>query len=172
MAKPVQPWHVPVRLVDVPETGMHLDLIADQNLHADLAALAGVSDIFRLEASIDLVRHGSGLRATGRVSATVGQVCVVTLEPMENQVDERIDIVFASSSTEDLGDQSAAFEADDPPELLSDGAADLGTIATEFLLLGIDRYPRKPGVEFAPPVDKGTAATPFAALAKLKDARG
>ncbi len=39
---------------------------------------------------------------------------------------------------------------DEPPEPLVDGKIDLGAIATEFLLLGIDPYPRKAGAEFAP----------------------
>jgi uncharacterized metal-binding protein YceD (DUF177 family) len=171
MIAPSQPWHVPVRLEDVPETGLHFDLVADEHVRAGLAVLAGVPDMPRLEAAIDVARYGNGLRATGRVSATVGQTCVVTLEPMENQVDEAIDVIFAASSTGDLAHQNAAFEADEPPEVLSDGMADLGAIAAEFLLVGIDPYPRKPGAAFAPPAAEGAATTPFAALAKLKDAK-
>ena len=34
------------------------------------------------------------------------------------------------------------------PEPLHDGAVDLGAVATEFLLLGIDPYPRKPDAVF------------------------
>jgi uncharacterized metal-binding protein YceD (DUF177 family) len=124
----------------------------------------------RLEAAIDVARYGNGLRATGRVSATVGQTCVVTLEPMEKQVDEAIDVIFAPSSTGDLAHQNAALEADEPPEVLADDTADLGAVAAEFLLLGIDPYPRKPGAEFAPPAAESAGTTPFAALAKLKDA--
>ena len=171
MTEPAQPWHVPVRLEDISETGLHLDLVADARARAGLAALAGVRDMPRLEVAVDLVRHGGGLRVTGRVSATVGQTCVVTLEPMENQVDESIDVIFAPSSAGDFADQNAACDADEPPEVLSDGTADLGAIAAEFLLLGIDPYPRKPGAEFAPPAQEGAATTPFAALAKLKDAK-
>jgi len=171
MTKPTQPWHVPVRLENVPETGLHLDLVADAHVRVVLAALAGVRDIPRLEVTVDLARYGSGLRMTGRVSATVGQTCVVTLEPMENVVDEPIDTIFAASSTGDIADQNMAFDADEPPEVLSDGAADVGAIATEFLLLGIDPYPRKPGARFAPPVEELGAKSPFAALAKLKNAR-
>jgi uncharacterized metal-binding protein YceD (DUF177 family) len=169
MIAPGQPWHMPVRLEDVPETGLHFELVADDHVRAGLAALAGVPGLPRLEAAIDVTRQGNGLRATGRVSATVGQTCVVTLEPMENQVDEAIDVTFAPSSTGDLAHQNGAFEADEPPEVLVDGTADLGAIAAEFLLLGIDPYPRKPDAEFARPAAEGAATTPFAALAKLKD---
>ena len=49
-----------------------------------------------------------------------------------------------------------------------DGAVDLGAIATEFLLLGIDPYPRKPGAVFEAPPAGDPASHPFAALAALK----
>ena len=171
MIRPEQSWRVPVRLEDVPDTGLHFDLVADEHVRADLAALAGVLDLPRLEAAIDVVRHRNGLRATGRVTATVGQTCVVTLEPMENQLEEFIDVVFAPPSAEDQEDQNASFETDEPPEALADGTADIGALAAEFLLLGIDPYPRKPGAEFTPPPEESGAAAPFAALAKLKEAK-
>jgi Large ribosomal RNA subunit accumulation protein YceD len=179
MVQPAQPWHVPVRLEEVPETGLHLDLVADEHVRAGLAALAGVTSMPRLEAFLDVVRHGKGLRATGRVSATVVQICVVTLEPLENQVDEPIDVVFAPSAGDFVAEDragagvavDATFESGEPPEALLDGIADLGMIAAEFLLLGIDPYPRKPGAEFMPPTQHSGAASPFAVLAQLKDAK-
>jgi uncharacterized metal-binding protein YceD (DUF177 family) len=171
MIRPQQPWRVPVRAEDVPETGLHFDLVADEHVRSHLAAVAGVLSVPRLEAAIDVARHGNGLRATGRVTATVEQTCVVTLEPMENQVDEPIDVIFASPSEGGFVDQDAPFEAEEPPEALSDGTADLGALAAEFLLLGIDPYPRMPGAEFTPPAEETAAAAPFAALARLKDAK-
>jgi uncharacterized metal-binding protein YceD (DUF177 family) len=167
-----QTWQVPVRLEDVPETGLHLDLVAAADVRAGLAALAGVVDMPRLEATLDVVRHGNGLRATGQVTATVKQTCVVTLEPVENEVNEPIDVIFApASDSADLAataDADDALEAGEPPEALVNGAADVGAVAAEFVMLGIDPYPRKPGVEFKPPAEEGATVSPFAALAKLK----
>ena len=52
-------------------------------------------DLPRLQASFDVKRRGAGgLHVTGSVSATVGQNCVVTLEPLTNEVEEAIDLVF------------------------------------------------------------------------------
>jgi hypothetical protein len=61
-----------------------------------------------------------------------------------------------------------AFEAAEPPEPLVDGIIDLGVIAVEFLMLGIDPYPRKKGVEFVTPNAPDPATSPFSALGKLK----
>ncbi len=49
----------------------------------DPAELARLRTLPRLEATFDLVRRGrDGLHVTGRVTATVGQTCVITLEPL------------------------------------------------------------------------------------------
>ena len=53
-----------------------------------------------------------------------------------------------------------------------DGAVDLGAVATEFLLLGIDPYPRKPGAVFERPAAGRPGGHPFAALAALKKDSG
>ena len=54
------------------------------------------------------------------------------------------------------------------PRALVGGTVDLGAIATEYFLLGIDPYPRKPGAVFEPPSAGDAATKPFAALAALK----
>ena len=59
-----------------------------------------------------------------------------------------------------------------PPEPLVGGSVDLGTLATEFLLLAIDPYPRKEGVKFTPPKLEEGGERPFAALATLKKRLG
>ena len=46
-----------------------------------------------------------------------------------------------------------------------DGIVDLGALATEFLILGLDPYPRKPGAVFEPPRERAADEGPFAALA-------
>ena len=53
----------------------------------------------------------------------------------------------------------------DDPEPLIDGVVDLGALAAEFVILGIDRYPRKPGAVFESPGDGEPEEGPFAALA-------
>ena len=89
----------------MPETGRHVDLVADPETRAAIAELAGVAGLPRLAAEFDVTRHGrGGLRVVGSVSATVEQTCVVTLEPIESEIDEPIDLVFvpgAAAPSED-----------------------------------------------------------------------
>ena len=176
MSKSPIPWSMPVRLDEVPETGRHVELIADAATRASLAQAAGVEDVSRLQAAFDLARQGrSSLRVSGNVTATVRQTCVVTLEPMENEVDEQVDLVFAPVPA-DAGTSppaaGATVDSPEPPEAMVDDTIDLGVIATEFLLLGIDPYPRKPGAVFEPPPDGDARESPFAALAGLRTGRG
>ena len=70
------------------------------------------------------------------------------------------------------GAASSRSTPDDGPEPLIGGAVDLGAIATEFLILGIDPYPRKPDAVFEAPRPETTSVKPFAALAALKKGQG
>jgi uncharacterized metal-binding protein YceD (DUF177 family) len=170
------PWSALVAIHDVPETGRRVDLVADENARVAVAEAIGLRALPRLEASFDVTRHGrEGLRVVGRVSATVGQTCVVTLEPVDNEIEEAIDLVFAPSAVPELPEDDGAgrrVAADDAPEPLVGGVVDLGVVATEFLTLAIDPYPRKPGAEFtAPTAEDDDSSRPFAALAALKKGR-
>jgi hypothetical protein len=172
------PWSAPVALHEVPETGRHVDLVADDNTRAALAVAIGLRALPRLAASFDVVRQGrEGLRVVGRVSATVGQTCVVTLEPIESEIEEAVDLTFVPAAASEVPDDGGAgrsrVAAEDAPEPLVGGVVDLGVVATEFLALGIDPYPRKSGAAFnAPAAGDDDAAHPFAALAALKKGQG
>ena len=52
----------------------------------------------------------------------------------------------------------------DAPDPLIDGKIDIGALATEFVALGLDPYPRKPGVTFEPPSDGPGSVKPFSVL--------
>ena len=176
-----RPWSVRLDQSDVPETGRHVDLVADAETRAAIAELAGVAGLPRLAADFDVTRHGrDGLRVVGRVSATVEQSCVVTLEPMESSIDEPIestidepfDLVFVPGATPSSEGAAETEIAPDAPDELVDGAVDLGAIATEFLILGIDPYPRKPDAVFEAPAAGEDSAHPFEALSALKRGQG
>jgi uncharacterized metal-binding protein YceD (DUF177 family) len=169
------PWRVPVAVKDIPEPGEHFDLEADAEVRAAIAKVAGLRDLPRLTASFDVTRRGAdGLHVAGAVSATAGQTCVVTLEPVDNDVEETIDLVFVPQQAPEPagGDEAEKPEPRDvkwnDPEPLIGGAIDLGALATEFLILGLDPFPRKPGAVFQPPHDDKPDPGPFAGLAKLK----
>jgi hypothetical protein len=176
---PERPWRVPVRIEDVPESGRHFEMVADAPTCDAIAAFAGVDAVKALRAAFEVTRRGrDGLRVTGEVRAAVGQTCIVSLEPMETEIVEAVDVVYEPQKAElesarkapakPAAELTVLPDEEDPPEQLIDGVADLGALATEFLLLGIDPYPRKPGATFEQPSADTGESGPFAALAKLK----
>ena len=173
MAAMERPWSAVVRLDEVGETGRHLELEASAATRAALAKPVGVDAVERAVATFDLTRRGrDGLRVSGRVHATVRQTCVVTLEPMVNKIDEAVDVEFVPApgvAGADTEGEIVLTPSADEREPLVDGSVDLGALATEFLLLGVDPHPRKAGATFEPPKPASDAAGhPFAALAALK----
>jgi uncharacterized metal-binding protein YceD (DUF177 family) len=174
MSKDRSLWSVPVRLDEVPPTGRRFDLRAEEATRAAIARAAGILGVVDLQAVFDVARYGSdGLHVVGEVSAAVRQTCVVTLEPVANKVEESIDLLFEPGMARADPDPDA--EEDVPlerPEPLVDGTVDLGAIAVEFLMLGIDPYPREPGAIFRGPTSEEGGAGPFAKLAALKKRSG
>jgi uncharacterized metal-binding protein YceD (DUF177 family) len=166
-------WSVPVLVTEVPDTGRHVDLVPDETTRQAITREVGLVALPRLAATFDLTRRGAGnLRVEGRVTATVVQNCVVTLEPIESEIDEPVELFFRSKpAAQTEAGEEADFhpsEGKEPPEILENGTVDLGTIAIEFLNLGIDPYPRKEGVVFDARPAGDPASHPFAALAALK----
>jgi len=166
-------WSATIRLDEIGETGRHVALDASDEVRAALAKSAGVDAIERLVARFDLSRRGPHrLHVNGEVSGTVRQTCVVTLDPVTNDINEPIVVDFASQR-EPLG-EGAEIDLDtagsgEEAEPLVGNAVDLGLLATEFFVLGIDPYPRKSGAAFdAPKIASDPASHPFARLAALQ----
>jgi uncharacterized metal-binding protein YceD (DUF177 family) len=172
MSKVTSPWSVPVAVEDIPEAGLHLVIEAPATARAELAALAGVREVPQVSAVFDLARQGEAVQVTGEVKAKVGQICVVSLEPIETEVAEAVDLRFipvpAGAAAEPGKLLNKVSKGEEPPEPLVEGKVDLGQLATEFLMLGIDPYPRKEGVQFAALQAEDGGEHPFAVLESLK----
>jgi uncharacterized metal-binding protein YceD (DUF177 family) len=169
------PWRAPVTLAQIPDGGLHRELDADEAQRKAMAEIAGLREVVSAHASFDVTpKSGGRFHVAGHVRARIGQTCVVTLDPIETDINEAIDLMFAPPdqipALSDLADEAAADDSDvDPPEPIESGVIDLGRLATDALFLGIDPYPRKPDAvfdhEITPPDPKDH---PFAALKALK----
>lgn len=170
------PWRAPVVVAQIPETGLHRDFEADRPEREGLAEVGGLREILSASASFDITPKGGGrFHVAGHVRARIGQTCVVTLDPIENDIDEPIDLIFAPPEQipqlSDLVDEAAVSDTEvpDPPEPIVNGIIDLGRLATDALLLAVDPYPRKADAVFEPPaVVADPQDHPFAALKALQ----
>ena len=173
---PADPWRVPVIVAQIPDTGLHRAFEAGDAVRAAMADIAGLREIMSASASFDLtLKSGGRVHVTGEVRARIGQTCVVTLDPIENEIDEIIDLMFAPSeqipSLSALTEEAAASDEEipDPPEPIDNGMIDLGRLATDALFLAVDPYPRRPDATFEPPAEiVDPADHPFAALKALQ----
>ena len=175
------PWRAaPVIVAQIPEAGLHREIEADSASRHAIAQTAGLREVVSAQAAFDLTLKRDGkVHVTGRVRARIGQDCVVTLDPIENQIDEPIDLIFAPPDQipdmADLVDDNPDNDAEvpDPPEPIENGQINLGRVAADALFLGVDPYPRKPGAVFeAEAVADDPADHPFAALKALKPPGG
>jgi hypothetical protein len=94
-----------------------------------------------------------------------GQTITIEASPAER---EALATLFKLPSIESLTADftlTRAPRGEVEPDPIVDGKIDLGALAAEFFALGLDPYPRKPGVEFEPPVEEEEdKESPFSAL--------
>ncbi len=110
------------------------------------------------------------------LTAQVTQTCVVTLDPIENDVCTTAKVRFINDARLSQDDDVEIWaEDEDPPDPIIDGVIDIGEFVVEQFSLALDPFPRRPDVEFESPKDaeksnNDTAkkSHPFAALEKLK----
>ncbi|MBX3447308.1 MAG: DUF177 domain-containing protein [Parvibaculaceae bacterium] len=168
---------------EVPPAGKELRFEADEAARKRLAERMGIVELRRLSGVANVKPYRKeGLTLDCRFEAEAVQSCVVTLEPVEEQIDETFRQRYLPETQLDLPASKAAetqrevavdIDAEDAPEPLEAGGIDIGEAVAERLALALDPYPRKPGVSFdRPPEEAGDASesrpNPFAALEKLK----
>jgi uncharacterized metal-binding protein YceD (DUF177 family) len=176
MRDSADPWSIPVVVAQIPDTGLHRGFEASPATRAAMADVAGLREVLSAQASLDVTPKGGGrVHVTGRVQARIGQTCVVSLDPIENDIDEAIDLIFAPPEQipemAALVDEAAERDSEipDPPEPIENGMIDLGRVATDALFLAVDPYPRKPDAVFEPlVVAEDPEDHPFAALKALQ----
>ncbi|MGL5447620.1 MAG: YceD family protein [Rhabdaerophilum sp.] len=154
----------------------NLILRPDDETRVRIAHFAGLHSLKTFKAELLMKpRHDGSVLVTGTLEADVEPICVVTLEPFADHVSEEIEATFAPEdviarlieklAAEDDEDSEGTPELPDP---IVNGAIDPAALAVEFLILGLDPYPRKPGVDFPEMKVGEEAISPFAVLKALK----
>ncbi len=126
----------------------------------------------------------------GNYRANVTQACVITLEPVDEHIDEAFSVelwpedqiaaeesagtLVDNCNTEEAGNDVCLADLPDPPEPIVNGRFDLGAFVAEELAAAINPYPRKENAVFSwtDPTDAPEKTGPFATLAKLRSQDG
>jgi hypothetical protein len=131
----------------VPEAGLDITISANPQERQALADFDKIPKIGHLDAAFHIAPRGEGcFNVSGEVHARITQICVASLDPFESDVVETIDVDFAPQ--DQLEAVSVDLDSEEPPDPIIDGKIDIGALAGEFLALGLDPYPRKPGAKF------------------------
>ena len=170
----------PVLVDDIPDDGLRVAVTATAAERVGLAELNGIVEVSSLAVSFLLRREArGGIWVTGEVSAAIVQTCVVTLEPFDGTVREQVDVhylpeaaleAYRARQAKRVPDPSNTEEDEDEPDPILEGRIDVGALAAEALTLGLDPYPKKPGVRFEDlaPRDDASPPSPFAVLKALR----
>lgn len=174
------------RLVDLERmgnAGTALEIAPSDSERAALAKRFGFLGlpIFTARVTVDR-RIGGQIVVEGRLRGRIVQACVLTLDPVTQDVDETFRIVFKPDMTDDRDPESGEAVLNsqaDAPEPLSGNMLDIGEIVAEQLSLAADPYPRRPGAKLEDVLPKPRHGGrkgqpeqrrhPFAGLAALRD---
>jgi uncharacterized metal-binding protein YceD (DUF177 family) len=174
------------RIVDLERMGpggAALEVAASDSERASLAKRFGFLGLPAFSARVTVDRRPGGqIVVEGRLRGRIVQACILTLDPVTQELDETFRIVFKQDLAEEKDPESgeAMLSAQaDAPEPLQGNVLDVGEIIAEQLSLAADPYPRRPGVKLEdvlpkprrggrPPRDE-QKRHPFAGLAALRD---
>lgn len=174
------------RIVDLDRTGpggTALEIVASDGERQALAKRFGFLGLPSFSARVTVDRRpGDRIVVEGRLRGRVVQACILTLDPVTQDLDEAFRLLFAADPGEERDPESgeAIWSAQaDAPEPLQGNLLDVGEIVAEQLSLAAEAYPRRAGVKLedvlpklGPPGRSGRAEQrrhPFAGLAALRD---
>ena len=174
------------RIVDLDRMGTGgtaLEITASDSERAALAKRFGFLGLPAFAARVTVDRRPGGqVVVEGRLRGRIVQACVLTLDPVTQDLDDTFRIVFKHDLADDLDPESgeAVLNAQaDAPEPLAGNMLDVGEIVAEQLSLVADPYPRRPGAKLEDVLPKprhggrkGPSEPrrhPFAGLAALRD---
>ena len=173
------------RISDLPPAGRVLAISADEGERQAIAAAHGVEGIESFEAQLLLqpFRRG-GARVSGELKVRLTQLCVVSLRPVEEQIDEEFARSFlppesvASSKPGRPGALPDVIEIivdpdeEDPPEQLLGGVVDLAAVLLEQFALALNPYPRHLEAALKEADEPGKAILQDSPFASLRGSRG
>jgi uncharacterized metal-binding protein YceD (DUF177 family) len=148
--------------------GIERHLVPDADAVKRIVKALDLGSLSAFEADLKIEPAHVGWTLTGRVKASVEQICGITLEPLPVEVDERFSIDLVETDDREIGTEDAEITLeDDSPDVIEDGKIDLGQYAVEQLALQLDPFPRKTGAEFVQP-EEPAEISPFAVLKQFK----
>ncbi len=138
----------PVSVLTIPPSGLNVQIESTPEERLAIASEFNLPVLGALRAEYRLTGTPKRVKVKGRVFAEVTQICVVSLDFFESTLDEVVEVEFATVDAMPKTNNGDEVYLDAPEEIVN-GQIDLGILTAEFLSLGLDPYPRKPGADFS-----------------------
>lgn len=142
---------------------------ADSGERAAIAAWLGLIALDYLKGSFTISRAQGGAIVRLELAAAAKRTCVVSLEPLTEDVRETIEIHFDKNFSEATEEDAEDEKTREPwPE----GGLDLGALLIDYLALSLSPHPRKDGAASLVGTFGGqTLSSPFDQLRQLVDGK-
>ncbi|EJF77555.1 YceD family protein [Bartonella birtlesii] len=170
----------PISVRSLPAKGIRVHICTNKQECVNLAKNHALVEVKSCEGKFHIFPWKKrGVRIKGLLQARIIQLCVITLEPLENVLRENIEVVFVPEGSdllkpkilEDTRELFLDAEGLDTPEVFYGDKIDIGAIMEEFFELSINHYPRKEGSEMLIIEDGekiGQKLSPFSVLKSWK----
>ena len=192
---PENEWTHALRVDDVPENGLSVNLDMPEDNKAAVIRRINVKDLKTLSASLLVMPQAGGIyNVSGTFKADIVQDCVVTGDPIETLIKESLEGWFIDeeasvasfakarkdrdvSKGKSHAEVEILDESEDPEPAIA-GQIDLGELVVQHLLLAINPYPHKEGAQYDYTDDDSASKdqtlsrkSPFEALKDWKEKR-
>jgi uncharacterized protein DUF177 involved in 23S rRNA accumulation len=171
----------PISTAKLSKTPATYPIVATEAERAALVQRFGLVSLDRLEAEVRLSRAGGDIRLEAEFAADLVQACIVTLEPVPDQIAEEFVLIYRPGIDEDEADRLALENPEDEIiEPLIGDSIDIGEAVAQQLSVAMDPYPRSVGAQSSAAAVKADLVeddeagapmarrNPFDALAVLK----
>jgi hypothetical protein len=149
-ALPKPEFSRPVAVAALRQGGEVITLTATAAEAAALAARFGIDGVRSLTATLRLIPKAKGeVSVRGHVRALLDRRCVVSLDPIEEAIDEPIAVLFRPATATEQ-DVALHVDREEDEEPYAGGDIDLGEHVAQTLALALDPWPRAPGASLPP----------------------
>ena len=165
------PFHFPVQIARVSPGGKHFLVAANDEQRKSVATALGIVEVVNLAAELDVrPTGGDAFAVKGTLRAGVVQADVVTLEPVEQEVREEIDLILVPRDAHSR--RGRAWMKSERPMIGTSTSAMKSILVRSSWstsLLGSTHIPARPESNFRA-IRRAISldSSPFSALAKLK----
>lgn len=165
-----------LRVDNIPSGGRDWSVTAKPEECQALAERFSLPALHSLSAEGQVWRLADGsVRLNGVLTASLEQMCVVTLEQFSSTITADVEGFFSPHATDPVDGELVFGPDDECADPIVNGRIEIGEVIAEDLSLALDPFPRREGAVFAPQnlppdveIEEPEKVNPFAALKVLQ----